>query len=160
MSATDSSPQPDFTAAELDLLAKTADALSAYTGKPVMAEAGQTEGVAWVVFGVPLATDENEEDQAIWQMGGEDVRPLGNAGGLAPAPDAVYACRLLWAIQVTPNEGERFIKLDEHGAVVGWSDRLADLLPFDIDPEQEWDDDDDEEYEEEDDGPGPPRRGH
>lgn len=142
MSAPASRNPPDFTPSDLELLTKTADALSAYTGKPVMAEVGQTEGVAWVVFGVPLATDDDEEDTVVWQMGGADVRLLGNAGGLAPAPDAVYACRLLWAIQLTPNAGERYIKLDEHGAVVGWSDQLVDLLPFDIDPEADWDDDD------------------
>lgn len=135
---------PAFTAADLELLAKTADALSAYTGKPVMAEAGQTEGVAWAVFGVPLGTDEDEPDQTVWQMGGPDVRQLGNAGGLAPAPEAVYACRLLWAVQLTPNEGERYIKLDEQGAVVGWSDTLTDLLPFDIEPEADWDEDDED----------------
>src|SRR5690606_8998114 len=60
---------------------------------------------------------------------------VGNAGGLAPRPDDIFECYLLWAIQITPVEGERFLKLDEHGVVVAWSEDLSDLLPFVIDGE-------------------------
>ncbi len=158
-----SNSSSSFSESELELLAKTADALSAYSGKPVMAETGATDGVAWVVFGVPLASDadettdgdedqqdreteettETDDDAVVWQMGGPGTEWVGNAGGLCPAPDDVYECRLLWAIQITGIEGERFIKLDEHSEVVAWSDHLADLLPFEIDPDEDFDDFDD-----------------
>jgi len=143
MSAT---PVPAFSETDIELLAKTADAMSAYAGKPVLAEIGSTEGVPWAVFGVPLGTDEDvDDDTVVWQMGGEGARLLGNAGGLAPAPDDVYACRLLWAIQITETEGEHFIKLDDQSEVIDWSDELADLLPFGVDPDPDWDEDDQDE---------------
>jgi len=144
-SSPSSNSSSSFSESELELLAKTADALSAYSGKPVMAETGVTEGVAWVVFGVPLATDadDGDEDIVVWQMGGSGTEWVGNAGGLSPAPDEVYECRLLWAIQITGIEGERFIKLDERSEVVAWSDQLADLLPFEIDPDEDPDEFDD-----------------
>lgn len=149
MSSTSSSSPPSpslpgFSEAEIELLAKTADALSAWSGKPVMAETGVTDGVTWVVFGVPLGTDDDDQDEqdaARWQMGGPGTEWIGNAGGIAPAPDEVYECRLLWAIQVTDVEGERFIKLDDQGEVVAWSDELMELLPFAIDPDEDLDDD-------------------
>ena len=147
-SSSSSSPLPSFSETEIELLAKTADALSAWSGKPVMAETGVTDGVPWVVFGVPLGTDADDErddqDAARWQMGGPGTEWVGNAGGIAPAPDEVYECRLLWAIQITDVEGERFIKLDEQGEVVAWSDELTELLPFAIDPDEDFDDLDDE----------------
>lgn len=147
------SSTPVFSEAEIELLAKTADAMSAYSGKPVLAETGTTEGVSWAVFGVPLGTDEEVDDETVvWQMGGAGVRLLGNAGGLAPGADDVYACRLLWAIQITETEGERFIKLDDQSEVIDWSDELADLLPFGIDPDPDWDEDEDEDEDGEDDG--------
>ncbi len=142
-----SRPLPGFSETEIELLAKTADALSAWSGKPVMAETGITDDVHWVVFGVPLATDgdDNDDEDAVhWQMGGPGTEWVGNAGGLAPAPDDVFECRLLWAIQITPVEGERFIKLDDQNEVVAWSDQLVDLLPFAIDPDEDLDDPDDE----------------
>ena len=141
---------PGFSEAEIELLAKTADALSAWSGKPVMAETGVTDDVPWVVFGVPLASDgsdrdDEDEDAVHWQMGVPGTEWVGNAGGLAPAPDDVFECQLLWAIQITPVEGERFIKLDDRNEVVAWSDQLSDLLPFAIDPDEDFDDLDDEE---------------
>lgn len=144
---------PGFTDDDLALLERTADALSAWWGKPVMAEQGATDGVPWVVFGIPLAQDADEGEHVVWQMGG-DTRRLGNAGGLAPAPADVHDCRLLWVIQVTPTPGERYVKLDDHGQVVDWSDELAELLPFDVDFEDP-DEDDDEEDE---DDVAPPAR--
>ena len=145
-SSTHSRPLSGFSETEIELLAKTADALSAWSGKPVMAETGITDDVPWVVFGVPLANDDEDDgdpDTMHWQMGGPGTEWVGNAGGLAPAPDDVFECRLLWAIQITSVEGERFIKLDERNEVVAWSDDLVDLLPFAIDPDEDFDDLDD-----------------
>lgn len=149
-SSTSSNPPSGFSETEIELLAKTADALSAWSGKPVMAETGVTDNVPWVVFGIPLASDGDGDDDADpdavhWQMGGADTQWVGNAGGLAPAPDDVFECRLLWAIQITQVEGERFIKLDDRNEVVAWSDDLMDLLPFAIDPNEDFDDLDDDE---------------
>lgn len=137
---------PDFTDTDLLLLERSADAMSAFMGRPVLAEVGRTDGVAWVVFGVALGTDDTPaEDEVIWRMGGEDTRALGNSGGLAPAPDDYYECRLLWVIQVTPEVGERYLKLDARGEVFDWSDRLPDLLPFgtSLDEEAPWPNEDD-----------------
>lgn len=143
-----------FSADDLLLLERTADALSAWWGKPVMAEHGQTEGVPWAVFGLPMANDAPEEDAeefAVWQMGGAGALSLGNAGGLAPAPDDVHDCRLLWAIQVGTEPGERYVRLDATGQVEAWSDSLVELLPFQVDADESAgvdgfpeDDDDDE----------------
>lgn len=136
------SPAPAaFSADDLLLLERTADALSAWWGKPVMAEHGQTEGVPWAVFGLPLATDmpedaEDAESYAVWQMGGSGAQRLGNAGGLSPAPDDVHDCRLLWAIQVGTELGERYVRLDSTGQVEAWSDSLEELLPFQVDADE------------------------
>ena len=48
-------PEPTFTEHEIALLKKTAVSLTAYLGKPVIAEIDTTEdGLEWVAFGVPL----------------------------------------------------------------------------------------------------------
>ncbi|GAA5236452.1 hypothetical protein FOZ76_14385 [Verticiella sediminum] len=154
-------PAPGFTEDDIALLERTADALSAWWGKPVMAEQGATDGVPWVVFGLPLGTDETPGEYTVWQMGGGGAHRLGNAGGLAPAPDDVHDCRLLWAIQVTPTPGERYLKLDDHGQVVAWSDLLEELLPFEVDladeDDEDWEDDEDDAAD--DDRPGASSRG-
>ena len=81
-----------FSATELDMLAKTADALSAYLGKPVLAEVVLgDEGTEWVTYGVPI--DENakpDEEQTHVQLGGPGARLLGNRGGLPPAFIAMF----------------------------------------------------------------------
>ena len=52
-----------FSAAELNVLATTADALSAYLGQAVLAEVGVNEaGREWVVFGVPLDANANQAE--------------------------------------------------------------------------------------------------
>jgi hypothetical protein len=150
-----------FQAAELDMLAKTADALSAYLGKPVLAEVGTAEdGLEWVTFGIPLDEDalENsgEHDPVRVQMGGPDARLLGSRGGLTGTDEQAYDCLYLWAIQITLGEGERFVKLDQDGAESAWSDSLADVLPFALSDEDLAaldDDEDDEDDEDEDEDP-------
>jgi hypothetical protein len=120
------------------MLAKTADALTAYLGKPVLAEVGTSEeGTEWVTFGIPLQEGAAEEsgkegaDEPVHvQMGGPDARLLGARGGLPAADDESYDCLYLWAIQITLSEGERFVKLDHDGEESAWSDSLEDVLPF------------------------------
>jgi hypothetical protein len=157
-SATPPSSVSRFQAAELEMLAKTADALSAYLGKPVLAEIGTAEdGLEWVTFGIPLDDDapEGKDDPVRVQMGGPEGRLLGNRGGLPAADDDAYDCLYLWAIQITLTEGERFVKLDQDGEESAWSDVLADVLPFALGDEDlaELDDDDDEDEDEDDESP-------
>lgn len=157
-SATPPASVTHFSASELDMLAKTADALSAYLGKPVLAEVVLgDEGTEWVTYGVPL--DENakvEEDQTHVQLGGAGSRILGNRGGLPHSDDDTYDCLYLWAVQISLNEGERFIKLDHDGEESAWSDNLEDVLPFALteepqpEPSEEEEDDDDEDDEDDD----------
>jgi len=141
-----------FSAPELDMLAKTADALSAYLGKPVLAEVVLgDEGTEWVTYGVPM--DENakvDEEQIHVQLGGPGARILGNRGGLPQSDDDTYDCLYLWAVQISLNDGERFIKLDQDGEESAWSDNLEDVLPFALSEEPQANPD--EEEEEEDDG--------
>ena len=65
--------------------------------------------------------------------------------------DDTYDCLYLWAIQISLNEGERFIKLDHDGEESAWSDNLEDVLPFALteeplpDPDEEEDAEDDDE---------------
>ncbi len=121
-----------FTADELDLIGRTADALSAYMGKPVLAEviAADETGFEWVIFAVTLDVEENPEDLVVVQIGGSDSRIVGNQGGLVIADGDVYDCEYLWAIQLSDLEGVRFIKVDQEGEEIAWSENLRDVLPF------------------------------
>ena len=158
-SATPPVSSTHFSSQELDMLAKTADALSAYLGKPVLAEVvlGE-EGTEWATFGTPLAPNAADDDQPHVQMGGPQARLLGNRGGLNPADDDTYDCLYLWAVQITLAEGERFVKLDQAGEEAAWSDDLADVLPFALHddplPDDDEDDDEDDEEADQDDGTG------
>lgn len=151
-------PPAGFSDADILLLERTADALTAYSGQPVLAEVGSTDGVAWAAFAVPLGEDETLlDDEVVWRMGGEQTQALGNSGGLAPRPDEIFECRLLFVIQVAEQEDERYLKLDSQGEVVSWSESLAPLLPFAVsaDDDAPWpmeDDDWDDDFEGPDDG--------
>ncbi|SHH93115.1 hypothetical protein [Pollutimonas bauzanensis] len=140
-----------FTADELDLIGRTADALSAYMGKPVLAEviAADETGFEWVIFAVPLDIEENPEDLVVVQIGGSDSRIVGNQGGLVIADGDIFDCEYLWAIQLSDLEGVRFIKVDQEGEEIAWSENLRDVLPFVMADEPVSDDIDDLE----DDGP-------
>ncbi|MGE4368480.1 MAG: hypothetical protein AB7E12_02255 [Burkholderiaceae bacterium] len=122
-----------FTADELDVLGRTADALTAYMGKPVIAEVidGEETGFEWVIFAIPLDVSDEPDGIVHVQVGGKATRLLGNSGGLALDQGEVYDCQFLWAIQLSDLPGVRYIKVDDEGDEVGWSDSLADLLPFD-----------------------------
>lgn len=134
-----------FTAEELDMLGRTADALTAYMGKPVLAEiidADET-GFEWVLFAVPLETNEDDREMVIVQIGGPGARIIGHKGGLQIDDGETYQCQYLWAIQLSDIEGVRFIKLDDEGDEVAWSDDLSSILPFALSNEPEPADDDD-----------------
>ena len=156
MSATPTSPAAPlrFTQAELDMLAKTADALTAYLGRPVLAEIGTDEdGAEWVTFGSTLDEKDKsagDENRLHVQLGGKQARLLGQSGGLPESADA-YDCLYLLAVQLSASEGERFVKIDNDGEESAWSDDLAEVLPFSLAEEDlpplEDDEDDDEDGE-------------
>ncbi|HUH88476.1 MAG TPA: hypothetical protein VL003_10580 [Pusillimonas sp.] len=130
--STDQHPPLVFTAEELDMLGRTADALSAYMGKPVLAEIidAQETGFEWALFAVPLETGEDARDLVTVQVGGAGARIIGHQGGLQIADGDTYQCLYLWAIQLSDIEGVRFIKVDDEGEEVAWSDDLGSMLPF------------------------------
>jgi len=130
---TPTEPAQRFSPAELALLAQTADALTAYLGKPILAEVGAAEtGCEWAAYARALAPAETlGEDDVRMQMGGPGARWLGNVGGLNPAQ--TYDCVYLWGIQITGSptgQDARFVKLDHVGDEYGSADDLAELLPF------------------------------
>jgi hypothetical protein len=147
-----------FTADEIDLLGRTADALSAYMGKPVLAEIMDAEetGFEWVVFATPLDIHDNADDQVVVQIGGAGARIIGNTGGMTIADGDVFDCEYLWAIQLSDLEGVRFIKVDQSGEEIAWTDSLRDILPFALhdEPTRPDDDDDNEGDEDNDDDEG------
>lgn len=120
-----------FTENELDLLARTADAMSAYMGKPVLAEVIVEDDIGGecVIFAVPLQPGDEDEDCVKVNLGGPDARFLGNRGGL-PLDEDALECEFLWAIQLTDVGDIRFIKLDHDGEEVAWVAELSDILPF------------------------------
>ena len=123
-----------FTEAELTLLARTADALSAWLGKPVLAEvmdASET-GYEYVLYAVPLLPGQEPGDGTTVQIGGTGARLLGGRGGLPEESDTIYLCEYLWGIQLTSLQGVRFIKVDATGEEVAWSEDLNEILPFDL----------------------------
>lgn len=142
-----------FSADELDLLGRTADALSAYMGKPVLAEVMDAEetGFEWVIFAVPLDVQDDPSDFVVVQIGGPEARIIGNKGGMTIAADDVFDCEYLWAIQLSDLEGVRYIKVDQEGDEVAWADTLQDILPFVMADELAADSDDDDTADEDED---------
>lgn len=121
-----------FTTEELELLIKTVDALSAYMGKPVLAEIDTSEdGYEWIAFGVPLDTQEEPDSEAvIMQMGGPKARLVGQTASLDDFNKAIYDCEFLWGIQITDDKYLRYVRIDHEGDEVEWSEDLITLLPF------------------------------
>lgn len=132
-----------FSESDATLLGQTADALTAYTGKPVLAQIIliDDEGNEGVLFAIPLDKSDSDEPTTPVQLGGKNARFLGNTGGLKLDPNTPYSCRFLWAIQRVQIEHIRFVKIDEHGDEVGWSDTLETLLPFNVNEPPAPDDD-------------------
>ncbi len=124
-----------FTEQELAMLGKTADGLSAYMGKSVLAEVGIDDDAEWVIFAIPIGLDEKPDDKAMHvQMGGPGARFVGNKGGL-DLDNESYDCQYLWAIQITADPEARFIRLDDQGEEFDFSNELSELLPFELSEE-------------------------
>ncbi len=144
-----------FTREEIELIGHTADALTAYMGKPVIAEIMDADdtGAEWVAFGIPLGIDDEiEEESAVMiQLGGPGARVAGNRGGLVD--DEVYSCECLWIIQLSDDEGARYVKVDPLTQEFVASNILSELLPFDVSDEAfaQMAEAADDEYEKEDD---------
>lgn len=144
-------PELVFTQQEIDLIGHTADAMSAYMGKPVLAEIMSAEetGAEWVAFGVPLdVNDEIDEDAMVAiQLGGPGARFAGNRGGLDDDHE-IYSCECLWIIQLSDDENARYMKVDPLNQEYEASDDLRVLLPFNVSDESftgsALDDDDDD----------------
>jgi hypothetical protein len=136
-----------FTQEEIDLIGRTADAMSAYMGKPVLAEIMDADdtGAEWVAFGVPLGVDEDidEDSSVIIQLGGRGARYAGNRGGMAVDDDA-YSCECLWIIQLSDDDEGRYLKVDPLSQEYAASNDLAELLPFAVIDEPLPTDEDDE----------------
>lgn len=151
--------QPDslmFSDAELTMLGKTADAFSAYLGTAVLAEVGESDGAQWVIFAKALGQDAAGADGLVHvQVGGPGSKVLGQKGGLATERQA-FDCEFLWAIQITDDPEERFVRLDPTGDAVDAAPQLVELLPFSLqEPENlnpSWDDDDTDDPDHNDDG--------
>lgn len=124
-----------FTDTELDVLGRTADALSAWMGKPVLAQVVDSieTGYEWALFAIPLLPQQDASDITVVQVGGSGSRLLGNKGGLVIAEDDIYDCEYLWAVQLSDIEGIRFIKIDGGGEEVAWTNDLSEIMPFDLD---------------------------
>jgi hypothetical protein len=125
-----------FTEQELVMLGKTADGLSAYMGKSVVAEVGLDDDAEWVIFAIPLGVDEKPDENAMHvQMGGPGARFVGGRGGL-DLDNEVYDCQYLWSIQITDDPEARFVRLDQNGDEFDFSNELAELLPFELSDEE------------------------
>lgn len=134
------SPDPElvFTQEEIDLIGRTADAMTAYMGKPVLAEIMDAEdtGAEWVAFGIPLAVDDDVDEDAtvVIQLGGPGARYAGNRGGLGQDDDT-YSCECLWIIQLSDDDTARYVKVDPLNQEYVAGNDLRELLPFDISDE-------------------------
>lgn len=124
-----------FTQDEIDLIGHTADAMSAYMGKPVLAEIMDSEdtGAEWVAFGIPLDVNDDIDEEAtiVIQLGGPGARYAGARGGL-DLDDAIYECECLWIIQLSEEESGRYMKVDPLNQEYVAGNDLRELLPFDI----------------------------
>lgn len=121
-----------FTDSELEMLGRTADALSAYMGCVVLAEISASEDAEWVIFGRAIGLDEEvSEDVLHVQMGGPGSRVLGQQGGLE-ATAQTLDCEFLWAIEITDDPDERYVRLDHEGEVFDSASDLVTLLPFSL----------------------------
>lgn len=142
---------PRFTESEIDILGRTADAMSAWMGKPVLAQVVNPEetGFEWALFAIPLLPEQDATDITVVQLGGPGTRIIGNKGGLPIVEGELYDCEYLWAVQLSDLQGIRYIKIDGTGEEVAWTNDLHEIIPFDLsdafrDNADEFDDDDDD----------------
>ncbi len=139
------SPALLFSTEDIELLARTADALSSYLGKPVLVElvdASET-GFEWAIFAIPLDINEDDSDIPVVQIGGGQSRLLGSQGGVQVNENETYSCRFMWAIQRTDLDPVKYIKINHEGEENAWGETLQEILPFDLSADPLADSDDD-----------------
>ncbi len=120
-----------FTEQEIELLGQTADSLGAFVGRHVLAQLDTVpEGYEWVAFACPLDTTKDNTDVTQIQMGGPTARLIGSEGGLGDIQEEMYLCQFLYAIQLTDAPDARFVRINDRGEPVFWSNDLNELLPF------------------------------
>lgn len=132
-----------FSTEDIELLARTADALSSYLGKPVLVElidASET-GFEWAIFAIPLDINEDDNDIPVVQIGGANAQLLGSQGGVHVNENETYTCRFMWAVQRTDLDPVKYIKVNHHGEENAWGETLQEILPFDLSSDTLADDD-------------------
>lgn len=136
-----------FNTEDIELLARTADALSAYLGKPVLVEviSASETGFEWAVFAIPLDVNEDNSDIPVVQIGGANALLLGSQGGVKIAENEIYSCRFMWAIQRTDADDVKYVKINHEGDENAWGETLKEVLPFDMSGDPMADDEDDDE---------------
>lgn len=134
-----------FNTEDIELLARTADALSAYLGKPVLVEiiSASETGFEWAVFAIPLDINEDNSDIPVVQIGGANALLLGSQGGVQIAENEIYSCRFMWAIQRADIDEIKYIKINHEGDENAWGETLQDVLPFDLSDDPLADDEED-----------------
>lgn len=128
------SPALVFSTEDIELLARTADALSSYLGKPVLVElidASET-GFEWAIFAIPLDINEDDSDIPVVQLGGANARLLGSQGGVQLDGNETYSCRLMWAVQRADDDEVHYVKINHEGDENAWGETLKDILPFNL----------------------------
>ena len=135
-----------FSTHDIELLARTADALSAYLGQPVLVElvdASET-GFEWAIFAIPLDINEDTTDIPVVQIGGAHSRILGSQGGVHLDENQTYSCRFMWAIQRADIGPVKYIKINHEGEENAWGEDITELLPFNLSDDPLADDEDDD----------------
>lgn len=138
----DISDKNDFTESDYDLLAKTSDAMTGWTGKPVVCVKLEPEGgISCALYVSPYAEDEEIDEKNVMNIGGKGQEFIGDCGGLQEIRNSVYACQVLWGIVHLPDE-PHYAKVDAVGDIVQESSQIETLLPFSIN--EPWEDDGEE----------------
>jgi hypothetical protein len=114
------------------MLGKTADGLSAYMGKSVLAEIGMDDDAEWVIFAIPLGVDETPDEKPRMCKWAVLARALSATAAGLDLDTEVYDCQYLWAVQITDDPEARFVRLDQNGDEFDYAMELAELLPFDL----------------------------
>ncbi len=133
-----------FSTEDIELLARTADTLSSYLGKPVLVElvdASET-GFEWAIFAIPLDVNEDDSDIPVVQIGGANTQLLGSQGGVHVNENETYTCRFMWAVQCTDQDPVKYIKINHEGEENAWGETLQEILPFDLSSDPLADNDD------------------
>lgn len=153
------SQKSKFNDTEKEALAKTSDALTAWSGKPIICAVLPLENDFECAFFASIANPEEGTSEAqLVPLGGPDSELLGNSGGIPEILEAPHDCILLWGIAIV-DETDRLVKVNPQGTILQQSSSLEDLLPFSVheavtDPYLEDEDDEEDDHLDHDHGHG------